>query len=515
MLLPSCTEKKKDGEQQKLHKDELVLAIGEEPDEGFDPTRGWGQYSSPLIQSTLLKYDKDFNVEYDLAKDYKVSEDGRKWTVALKDSIQFSNGNPLTAKDVVFTYKLAKDSQSIIDLTNLDKIEHDEDHRVIFHLKKRNSTFIEQLTSIGIVTEKDYSDDYAKSPIGSGPYVLEQWDKDEQVILKSNPKYHGEKPFFQKLTFVFLSEDARLAAAKSGQVDIASIPPSFAEAKIDDMKLISLKSVENRGVVLPFTPDEGKKVEGKPIGNDVTADKALRKAMNVAVDREKLVEGVLNGYGYPAYTLTDNLPWSNSDIEIDDGKIDKAKGILEDGGWKEKNGVRQKEDLKAEFSLYYPADEENRQSLAIAFADMMKPLNIKVNVKGKSWDHIAKKMHSEAVLFALGNPTPLEYYYTFSTKAQGSGYNNVNYYSNATVDKNINKAFKADSIENAYEYWKKAQWDGKEGTGFKGDASWVWLVNLEHLYFIREGLEIGEQKLQPHGHNWPITDFIENWHWKE
>ncbi len=57
--------------------------------------------------------------------------------------------------------------------------------------------------------------------------------------------------------------------------------------------------------------------------------------------------------------------------------------------------------------------------------------------------------------------------------------------------------------------------DGETGFSAKGDAAWAWLVNIQHLYFVRDNLEIGEQKTQPHGHGWPITDFIEKWHWKE
>ena len=70
---------------------------------GFDPTIGWGQTARPIFQSTLLKYDKDFNIENDAATDYQISDDGLKWTVKLRDDIQFSDGKPLTADDVVFT----------------------------------------------------------------------------------------------------------------------------------------------------------------------------------------------------------------------------------------------------------------------------------------------------------------------------------------------------------------------------------------------------------------------------
>ncbi len=70
-------------------KDELILSIGGEPDDGFDPTTGWGRYGSPLFQSTLLKRDKEFNIEYDLATGYEVSDDGLVWTIELRDDVTF------------------------------------------------------------------------------------------------------------------------------------------------------------------------------------------------------------------------------------------------------------------------------------------------------------------------------------------------------------------------------------------------------------------------------------------
>ncbi len=97
------------------NKDTLTLAIGGEPENGFDPTTGWGRYGSPLFQSTLLTYDKDLEISYDLATDYQVSENGKAWTVSLREDAKFSDGESLTADDVIFTVDTAKQSQSIVD----------------------------------------------------------------------------------------------------------------------------------------------------------------------------------------------------------------------------------------------------------------------------------------------------------------------------------------------------------------------------------------------------------------
>ncbi len=516
LLLISCVgNDKKDGKGKE--KESLILAIGGEPDNGFDPTTGWGQYASPLFQSTLLKYDKDFNIENDAAIDYTISDDGLKWTVTLRDNIKFSDGNPLTAYDVVFTFETAKNSASVVDLTNLKEVKGIDSHTIQFTLYTRNSTFIHYLTSLGIVPEHAYDATYNENPLGSGPYQMVQWDKGQQLILTANPHYYGKKPFFKKLIFLFLSQDAAFAAAKAGQVDIASVTASLADEQVKGMKLVALKSVDNRGVVLPFMPEEGKSINGRPIGNAVTSDIAIRKAMNIGVDRQALVDGVLKGYGTPAYSIADHLPWWNSETEIEnDGDIVKAKEILENAGWKENNdGIREKGGIKAQFTLHYPSNDHIRQSLSIAFVDMMIPLGIKIEVKGKNWNGIEKELHRSATLFGLGSHDPLELYNAFSSKVRGNGLNNPNYYANDVVDAYFEKALSATSQNEANEYWKQAQWDGETGFSNKGDAPWVWLVNIDHLFLMRENLVIGEQKVQPHEHSWPITDFIENWHWEK
>lgn len=515
LLLFSCKNEQKNNNEleEKYH---LTLAIGGEPDNGFDPTTGWGQYGSPLFQSTLLKYNQDLKAENDLATKYSVSENGLIWEIEIRDDAKFSDGETLTAEDVIFTFKTAKNSNSLVDLTNLDKIEKVNEYEIKFYLKKRNSTFIYYLATLGIVPKHAYNSNYNNKPIGSGPYQMVEWNKGQQLIVERNPYYYGEKSYFKKLSFLFLSEDAGIAAAKTGDVDVVSVSSNFANNKIDGMHLLNLKSVDNRGVVLPYVPKEGKDNNGAPIGNDVTSSKALRKAINIAVDREELVEGVLNGYGTPAYTIADQLPWWNPDTKFEDANLNKAKAILDKAGWLEnKNGLREKNGLQARFNLYYPSNDQTRQSLSIAFADMMKPLGIKIETKGKSWNAMDKALHANAVMFGLGSYTPLELYNAFSTNTQGQGLKNINYYSNASVDTYFKKALEASSQEEAIKYWKKAQWDGETGFTFKGDAPIVWLVNIDHLYFVNNKLSIGKQKIHPHGHGWPITDQIETWHWKK
>lgn len=512
----STTSSNEISEKNEREKDSLVLAIGSEPTDGFDPTTGWGRYGSPLFQSTLLTLDRHFNVQYDLAVAYEVSPDGLDWTVQIRDDVKFSDGESLTIDDVIFTFETAKNSHSVVDLHNLKKMEKLDSYTVKFTLEKPQSTFLYILTMLGIVPEHAYSEKYNENPIGSGPYKLVQWDKGQQLIVEENPYYYGKKSPFKKLTFLFLSEDSAFLAAKAGQVDIVAVPPHLAKEDISGMKLLALDSVDNRGIMLPFVKPTFDSVKGVEIGHEVTSDVAIRKALNVFINREQLVEDVLEGFGTPAFSVADKLPWWNEETVFEDGNLEEAEKILIDGGWsKNADGIFEKDGVEASFTLVYPANDQTRQSLAIAFKQMVKQIGIDVKTEGKSWSEIEEIMHTTPVLMGWGSHDPIEMYHLYHSEYRGQGYSNANYYENVKVDQYMEQAITATTQEEANQFWKKAQWDGETGFSALGDAPWVWLVNLQHVYFINENLNIGEQKIQPHGHGWPITEFISDWTWEE
>lgn len=500
--------------EQKQH---LILAIGGEPDEGFDPTTGWGRYGSPLFQSTLLTRNSELEIEEDLATSYSVSEDGLIWTVTLREDVKFSDGEPLTANDVVFTFETAKGSQSVIDLTNLLAVTAQGDYTVMFELQAAQSTFVDVLTTLGIVPQHAYSANYAKQPIGSGPYKLVQWDKGQQLLVEQNELYYGDKSPFTQLTFLFLAEDAAFAAAKAGTVDVAAIPSSFSTQQVSGMRLEALQTVDNRGIMFPYVPAGSTTEQGYPIGNDVTSDPAIRKAINIAIDRQLLVDGILEGHGTPAYSISDQLPWWNEATVVEDGNSEAAKQLLAEAGWSDSDGdgILDKNGLAAQFNLLYPAGDALRQSLAIAVADMIKPIGIDIAVLGKSWSEIEPLMHANAVMLGWGSLDPLEMYHVYGSQFAGVGYYNPGHYTNETVDQYMKQALAATDEEQAMELWQKAQWDGSTGLSAKGDAPWAWLVNIDHLYLVNEKLDIGQQLIHPHGHGWPITSNIEQWKWME
>ena len=494
------------GESTSSSSDELVAAVGThggEPEAGFNPITGWGYNHEPLVQSTLFKKDSNAKLINDLATNYTVSSDGLTWTVKIRTDVKFHDGVPLTAKDVAFTFNTAKNGTGQVDVSMLDTVTAIDNDTVEFELNDPQSTFIHKLSVIGIVPEHAYNENYGQNPIGSGPYKFVQWDKGQQVIFEANPDYYGQKPYFKKLTILFMAGDTAFAAAKSGQVDLAEIPNSYANQKVDGMKIVSLGSIDARGISFPMNPNTGEKTEnGDAIGNNITSDPAIRKALNIGIDRQTLINGALNGQGKEEFTGVDKLPWGNKEAIFEDGNIAEAKKILAEGGWQDTDGdgILEKNGLKAEFTLTYPSNAQERQALAVVLSEEAKKLGINIKLEGKSWDEIYTLCYSTPNVWGYGSIDPTDIYLRYYSKSYSpSKRNNVIMYNNSIVDNYLRTAITSSDQDTAIKNWQLAAWDGKSGFSEKGDATWVWMATINYVYIMDENLDIGTPKIQPHG----------------
>ncbi len=505
-------------ESQESAKEEVVVTMPttSEPESGFDPAYGWGageHVHEPLIQSTLTVTNQDLEIELDLATDYQVSEDGLTWTVTIRDDVKFTDGEPLTAEDVAFTYNNCKEKSSVNDFTMLEEAVAVDDTTVEFRMTRPYSIWPYTMAIVGIVPEHAYDENYGQNPIGSGRYIMKQWDKGQQVIFEANPDYYGEAPKMKKVTVLFMEEDAALAAAMSGQVDVAHTAASYSDQQVDGYELFRVDTVDNRGFNLPCIEPQEK--DGITYGNAFTADVNVRRAINIGIDRQEMIDNVLNGYGTAAYSVCDKMPWYNEACEVTYDP-EEAVSILEEAGWKEgSDGIREKDGVKAEFTLMFSNGDSVRQALAEDTANQLKELGILVTTEGVGWDVAYDRAQSEPLMWGWGAHTPMELYNIYHTLSDsGIGMAGYSPYANETVDQYMDQALEASSLEESYELWKKAQWDGTTGITQEGDIPWIWLCNVDHLYFVRDGLQIADQKIHPHGHGWSIVNNVDQWTWE-
>ncbi|MBQ3575146.1 MAG: ABC transporter substrate-binding protein, partial [Clostridia bacterium] len=493
----------------------VIIAIGTEP-ETLDPTQGWGHGNAPIVQSTLVRYTADLNFENDLATGYTLSEDGLTWTFTIRDDAYFTDGVQLTAKDVAFTLETAKAAMGAVDLTYMESAEATDDFTVEITLSRPTSIFLNTLASVGIVPEHAYGEDYGRNPIGSGPYKMVEWRPQEQIIFTANEDYYGGMPSIKDVTVVFMSEDAALAAVQAGLVDVSYTSATLANTKVPGYHIESVVSADNRGFTLPVLPDEGKTTaSGAPIGNNVTCNLEIRQAIAYCIDRQLVADIILNGYGRPAYSENDGMPWNNPEVKIDTD-VEYAKQLLSEKGWADTDGdgIVEKDGVNAEFNCIYPSGDSVRQMVAMAAAEQAMQIGIKITVEGTSWDDIMKRMFSEAVMMGWGSAIPNETYYLYRSEGAllDDFYNPEGYMSEKT-DAYLNAAMEALTVEEANRNWQLAQWDGETGTAMKGECPWVWIVNLDHVTFVRDGLSIGDQPIHGHGHGLPLIQNLQDWAW--
>lgn len=481
----------------------------------LDPVKGAMPYGYPFTNNALLKVGSDSEYVGDLAKNWELSEDALTYTFYLNEGIKFSDGSDFDAEDVVFTYEMVHENQANnenVDLTRLDSVKALDKGTVEFKLKEADSTFLDTTAMQQIVPSDAYdSEVFDTQPIGTGAYQVVQYDINQQIILEANKEYFGKEPEIKRVTFLNMDADSAFAAAKSGELDVVMVGTNYANESIEGMTLEKFETMDVRNVSLPVrkvseeTDASGKKVT---VGNNVTADPAVRKALAIGINRQEIIDNVFNGIGVPAVNFTDNLVWASTET-YEDNQVKEAEKLLEEAGWKMgDDGIREKDGQKCSFDLYASAGDTDRYNLSVGLAENAKQLGIKIHAKTATWDEIVTLQNTSAVMWGWGQYSPTVLSSMFeSDRFLNGGYDNVVGYCNAEVDKKIAEAISANNQETAIAAWKDVQKIAD------ADDPNLFLVNIQHCYFINDKLDVSveTQIPHPHGHGSPIICNLADW----
>ncbi|MBQ0825565.1 ABC transporter substrate-binding protein [Streptomyces tagetis] len=487
----------------------VVIGVGSEPDT-LSPLLGYGKDGNSKIFDGLLARDADMGLKPALATALpEVADDGRTYTYTLREGVTFSDGEPLTAEDVVFTYRTVLDPKTNntarSELDAIREVRADGDDKVVFSLKYPYAPFAAR-TVLPIVPEHKAggqdpnTGSFNTRPVGTGPYVLAGWSKGEKLTFKANPRYWGGAPKVKSFTMAVIADDnVRATRLRSGDLDGAVLPPNLAATfgKDTGKKLHEAKSYDFRAVTLPTA--------GK-----VTGDRDIRRALDAAVDRQAMVDKILDGAGTPAYgPLPTDDPWYAKGIERP-RDLKGATALLDRAGWKPgADGVRAKDGSRASFTLFYPSGDKVRQDHALAYASDAKKAGIEVKVEGATWEVIEPRMGEDAVLAGFGSVGDPDFglYTLLHSSLAGDGFNNMPGYDNPAVDRALDTA-------------RRAQDEGERRTAYTAlqkalveDPGYTFLTHIDHLYVLDDRWDGLTTQLEPHEHGFASGPWwnIEDW----
>jgi peptide/nickel transport system substrate-binding protein len=314
-------------------KDGIVLGMALEPSPGLDPTGGAASSIAEVTQyniyETLTKIHPDGSVTPLLAESWEVSPDLTTYTFKLRKGVKFQNGEPFNAQAVKFSFDRAGAEKS----TNKDKrtfaaltTRAVDEHTVVILTKEIDPDFpflMGQATAI-IVEPKSAETNMTK-PVGTGPYMLENWVKGSSISLKKWDGFRNAGAVkLQRASFRFIADPAaQVAAMLAGDIDaFPRITPRSVEQFKGNPKFQVVVSGSRAKTIMAINDKK------KPFD-----DVRVRRAINMAIDRKAVIQGAGDGYGVPIGSYyPPSAPGYIDLTSVDAYNPDKARALLKEAG---------------------------------------------------------------------------------------------------------------------------------------------------------------------------------------
>lgn len=427
----------------------------------LDPANAYDFFTWEVLSNVmagLVKYDPDTGeIVGDLATSWDVQDNGTVWIFHLRHDAKFADGTPCTAQDVVRSIERVMKIQGDPSWLVTDFVENVtalDNYTVKFTLKTPASYFLALVATPPYypVSPKYPMDQIASDATwgGCGPYMIEEWIRDEKLVLVPNPYYYGEKPKNSKVVISFYSSAKALKdALLSGQVDIAwrTLNPE----DIQDLKsnpnynVIEVPGLYIRYVVI--------KTDAPPTDNVL-----VRRALAAAVNRTEIAQLVYKGTVEPLYSLVPAGLWSHVDVfkeKYGDGNLDLARQLLQQAGYSESN--------KLHIELWYTPThygDTEQQLAAVLKTEWEKTGMITVDVKSSEWSQYVDQLRNGEMMVSLLGWYP-DYldpddYLTPFLASSANGWTGTGY-SNPTVDQLLKKAQILTDQDQRAEIYKQVQ----------------------------------------------------------
>lgn len=356
---------------------DLVFARAFEP-VSFNPLLTDGDNGSiwemAQIYDQLVEYQPgSYDVQPGLAKSWEVSDDGLTYTFDLRDA-NFSDGSPVTAEDVKFSIDRYGDPKintayAALLAPEYESSEITDDSTFVIHLSKPDGGFLAGLATpmASITPEKAVKSEgekgFGENPIGSGPFMLEKWERGKTVVMKRNPEYWKEGlPLLDSVTFNYVPDDnTRMLQVREGQADVAESVPFQQIAELDSQADVDVQTSEIVAYDAIWLNNDY-----EPLG-----DKNVRQALNYALDKEAINQAVYAGKAEPANSTLAKLQYWDPDVPGYAVDLDKAKQLMADSQYA--NGF--------DLNLKVPGGDSVHKNVAEIAKDAWAELGVNVTIE--------------------------------------------------------------------------------------------------------------------------------------
>lgn len=320
-------------------KDTLIVGAAQEPDAffPFNLANTTSMDEVPILHNvyeTPLKLSPDGVCEPLLAERCEISEDGKDYTLYLRDDVYFHNGKKMTAQDVAGSLNLAaEDPDGKTLLSNYDTTEVIDDRTVVVHLTAPYAPFLNSLTSrYALIVDVDLyneigADGYEKTPIGTGPYKFVERVAGDHIQLQANDEYWGGKPAFANINYKILTDsNTQILALENGEIDVllnTNISPLLKLPADGDIKYLVCEASSIMAVGINTTKGPGQNLD-------------FRKAVQSAINKDEIILGTYEGEAQPTdiFMAKSFSGYPNEEeLETVPYDVEKAKEYLAASGY--------------------------------------------------------------------------------------------------------------------------------------------------------------------------------------
>jgi len=314
----------------------------------YAPSNDVDRDLTELIFSGLLKYDLNGKIVLDLARDYKILENGKIYEFYLKENLFWSDGKPLTADDVIFTIKSIQDPNAKSPLRGSwvgVKVEKISDLEIRFELKNESSVFLENCT-LKIIPKHIWENISPQNfplalynnlkPVGSGLYQLKNLFQDKEgkinsLTLVRNPYYFGKFPYLNEISFRFFEKEEELIK-------------NYRQGEIKGFTLTSLTNFTDSANLYSLILPRYFAIFFNSGNSKVLSEKEVREALNYGTNKEEIINNILEGRGKIVDSpLLPDIYGFNPPSKVYEYNLEKANDILEKAGFlKNETGIREK-----------------------------------------------------------------------------------------------------------------------------------------------------------------------------